>query len=125
MYVIEDELHYFQKYKDFLIKKVRSEPRTTFDHVREWRGPADHVHKFISGTHKIAGLSTYPCCESVTFWYGSGCGSERSKKTYESYGSGTFFKDKKARRSHKTVVKIKVFFLFLLDDGRIRIRTCD
>ncbi len=34
----------------------------------------------------------------------------------------SFFKDKKSWRSHKTV-GIKVF-LFLLDDGRIRIRTC-
>jgi hypothetical protein len=32
-----------------------------------------------------------------------------------------FFKDKKSYRSHKTV-EIKVFLLFLLDDGRIRIQ---
>jgi hypothetical protein len=31
----------------------------------------------------------------------------------------SFFKDKKSQRSYKTV-EIKVFLLFLLDDGRIR-----
>jgi hypothetical protein len=83
MHIIKDELHHFWR----KFEKVRSEPLTTFDHVREWRGPADYVHKFRSGTHKIAGPSSYPCCGSVTFWcgsvkfwYGSGCGSGRSKK---------------------------------------------
>jgi hypothetical protein len=33
----------------------------------------------------------------------------------------SFFKDKKSKRSHKTV-GIKVFLTFLLDDRRIRIR---
>ena len=34
----------------------------------------------------------------------------------------SFFKDKKSKRSNKTV-GIKVFLLFLLDDRRIRIRS--
>jgi hypothetical protein len=33
----------------------------------------------------------------------------------------SFFKDKKSKRSHKTV-EIKVFLLFFLNDRRIRIR---
>ncbi len=36
----------------------------------------------------------------------------------------SFLKDKKSRRSHKTV-GIKVFLLFLLDDRRIQIHTSD
>jgi hypothetical protein len=42
---------------------------------------------------------------------------------------GTFtslFKDKKSKRSHKTVgIKVLLTVLFLLDDRRIRIRTSD
>ncbi len=34
----------------------------------------------------------------------------------------SFLKDKKSQRSHKTV-EMKVFLLFLLDDGRIRVHT--
>ncbi len=78
----------------------------------------------------------------MTFWCGSGSGffffrhwpSRRQQKTnlknsfsayyffkvrYPTFIS--FFKDKKSKRSHKTV-GIKVFFTFLLDDRRIRIR---
>jgi hypothetical protein len=36
----------------------------------------------------------------------------------------SFFKDKKSERSHKTV-EIKVFLLFFLHDGRIRIQSSD
>jgi hypothetical protein len=67
-------------------------------------------------------------------WYGSGCGSGSSDpylcltdpnadlggpRTYGSYGSGTQVK------SHNEVTKQKksrFFLLFLLDEGRIRIR---
>ncbi len=75
----------------------------------------------------------HQCWGSVTFWYGSGCGSRSSDpylwltdpsadpgcpKTYGS-GSGTIVK------SHKEVTKQKksrFFLLFLLDDERIRMR---
>ncbi len=36
----------------------------------------------------------------------------------------SFFKDKKSKKSHKTV-GIKVFLLLLLDERRIQIHTCD
>ncbi len=70
------------------------------------------------------------CCGSVTCWNGSGCGSGRPKniriRMRNTVTFTSFFKDKKSW-SHKTV-EIKVFFLFLLHDGRIhiwnRIRNC-
>jgi hypothetical protein len=34
----------------------------------------------------------------------------------------SFFKDKKSKRSHKTVKEARFFLQFLLDDRRIRIR---
>jgi hypothetical protein len=74
---------------------------------------------------------------SITLTNGPGCGSGRAKKNTDpmdpvrmrirNIGTFTsFFKDKKSKRSYKTE-EIKVFLLFLLDDGRIRsrIRTCD
>jgi hypothetical protein len=77
------------------------------------------------------------CCGSVTYWYGSGssnpylCLTDADPEAPASYGlgsgcgSGTLIK---SYRSHKTV-ESRFFSLFLLDNGRIRIRcrilTCD
>jgi hypothetical protein len=60
----------------------------------------------------------------------SGCGSGRPK-TYGSNGSGTLvhLQHSSKIKSHKEVTKQQQsrfsFLLFLLDDGKIRIRTCD
>jgi hypothetical protein len=37
----------------------------------------------------------------------------------------SFFKDKKSYRSHKSDKTVGIFSLFLLDDGRIRVRNTD
>ncbi len=83
------------------------------------------------------------CCRSMTFWYGSGSCYFRhwpfrcQQKTnylknfllisFWRYCTFTSFsKDKKSKRSHKTVgIKFFACLLFLLDDRRIRIWLTD
>jgi hypothetical protein len=65
---------------------------------------------------------------SVTFWYGSGCGSQRPDNIrILGSGSGTLIHlhHSSKTKSHKTA-EIKDFLTILLDDGRIRsqIRFC-
>jgi hypothetical protein len=57
----------------------------------------------------------------MTFWYGSGSAFLLFEDTFTPY-----FKNKKSKRSNKTVGN-KVFLttVFLLDDRRVRIRTSD
>jgi hypothetical protein len=74
------------------------------------------------------------CCGSVTFWYGTGCGSEssdpylcltdpdadlRSPKEYGS-GSGTLIKSQKEVTKQQ---KSRFFLIFFPEDGRIRSRS--
>jgi hypothetical protein len=93
-------------------------------------GLCDTWRPMLSGMENLtptSSLSFQQCCGSVTFWYGSGCGSSdpnrsewesgrpknmrslRIRMLIRNIGTVTsVFKDKKSKRSKKTV-EIKVF----------------